>query len=258
MPEPPNHMIMWTMWGPTSKCGSDPLLVAPSLCYQDYPKNQNYHLMFSTPRFRRIQSPSALKAFSAQYCKASGLAIPDAYLCKPNNFVFGIYYDQQLIGGFILGNHTEFRTVEVFASKRKRAEVEQQLGHLEEYTEICCFYIDRKFRAKARYNFFVWLMMTYALKRYGKQYFLFGTCSRSLARLYAQTPKSIPIHRDFIDGKATFIFKAQRNQSLSGMLEIIAYKLKRTLRLKKQASRLYNNTSIQSRRHLIHCMEDKA
>ncbi len=194
--------------------------------------------MFSIPKFRRIQSKSDLQEFATRYGKASGLPIPDSYLYNPNTLVFGIYYAQQLIGGFILGNSAKFRTVDAFASKHKQAEVEQQLGHLEEYTEICCFYIDRKFRTKTSINFFVWLAMTYALQRYGKKYFLFGTCSRSLARLYATTSKSIPVHQDLINGKATFIFKAKRSQSAMGMLEIIAYKFKRTLKLKKRLGRL--------------------
>ena len=127
-----------------------------------------------------------------------------------------------------------FRTIALFASKNNRAIIHQQLGNLEDYKEICCFYIDRKFRIKTKFNFFVWLSMTYALKRYGKKYFLFGTCSQSLARLYAQTPKSIPIHQNLINDKATFIFKASRNTCIMGMLEIIAAKFKRGLRLNKQ------------------------
>ena len=194
--------------------------------------------MFLTPKFKRIQSTSELNEFSNNYCKASGLPIPKMYLHNPNNNVFGIYFNKQLIGGFVLGNSTSFRTIELFANKNNRANLRQQLGHLTEYTEICCFYIDGNFRTKTRINFFVWLTMTYALKRYGKKNFLFGTCSRSLARLYAQTPHSIPIHQDSIDDKETFIFKAKRNKCILGMLEIMIYKFKRTLKLKKRRGHL--------------------
>ena len=194
--------------------------------------------MFSTPTFKRITTTIDLQDFSTNYCNASGLPIPDSYLHNPDNYVFGIYYRKQLIGGFILGNCTEFRTIDFFARKSNQERVVQELGQLEEYTEICCFYIDREFRTKTRFNFFVWLTMTYALKRYGKNNFLFGTCSRSLARLYAQTPKSVPVHRDLINQKATFIFKAKRSHCISGMLEIIAYKFKRTKRLKRKMDKV--------------------
>ena len=190
--------------------------------------------MISTPKFRRLRSKTDLQEFSNHYCQASGLPIPQSYLQNPINNVFGIYFNKQLIGGFILGNSTAFRTLDFFATKTNRPKVQQKLGQLESYTEICCFYIDREFRTKTRFNFFVWLAMTYALKRYGKKYFLFGTCSRSLARLYATTPKSIPIHEDIMEGKATFIFKARRNTCVLGMLEIITYKFRRRLKLNKQ------------------------
>jgi len=190
--------------------------------------------MFSTPKFKRLRSTTDLQAFSNHYCKASGLPIPESYLENSINYVFGIYLGKRLIGGFILGNSTDFRTLDFFASKTNQPKIQQQLGELEAYTEICCFFIDRKFRTNTRFNFFVWLTMTYALKRYGKKYFLFGTCSRSLARLYATTPKSIPIHEDFMEGKATFIFKALRNTCVQGMLEIMAYKFRRRVALKKR------------------------
>lgn len=201
-------------------------------------KIKNDILMISTPKFRRLRSKTDLQEFSNHYCHASGLPIPKSYLQNPINYVFGIYLNKQLIGGFILGNSTAFRTLDFFASKRNQPTIQQQLGQLEAYTEICCFFIDREFRTNTRFNFFVWLTMTYALKRYGKKYFLFGTCSRSLARLYAKTPKSIPIHEDFIDGKATFIFKARRNKCVHGMLEIMAYKFRRRLKLIKQKRNL--------------------
>jgi len=193
--------------------------------------------MFSIPQFKKIKAPATLQEFSNNYCKASGLPIPDQFLNNPDNHVFGIYFQKQLIGGFILGNSSEFRTVELFANELKQGEIYQQLGNKTEYTEICCFYIDRKFRTNTKFNFFVWLAMTYALKRYGRNYFLFGTCSRSLARLYSRTPKSIPLHEDYINGKATFIFKANRSVCIIGMLEIILYKLKRTFKLTKKSRR---------------------
>lgn len=193
--------------------------------------------MFSLPTFKRIKSKSELQEFSKRYCKASGLPIPESFLYNPNNNVFGIYHANQLIGGFILGNSASFRTIELFASENKQEEVYQQLNNTQDYTEICCFYIDRNYRTKTSFNFFVWLAMTFALKRYGRKYFIFGTCSRSLARLYAKTPKSVPIHEDFINRKSTFIFKAKRHHSVTGMLEIIAYKFKRTLKLKRRMSK---------------------
>lgn len=169
------------------------------------------------------------------YVKSSGLAIPDTYLHSPNNHVFGIYWKKELIGGFILGNGPSFRTVELFAQAPKQEDIYEKLEDCSSYTEICCFYIQRKYRTKTTLNFFTWFAMAYALKRFGNKNFLFGTCSRSLAKLYGQTQKSVLINRDFINNKSTFIFKAKQADCLHGMFEIIRHKMKRVLKTSKFA-----------------------
>lgn len=190
------------------------------------------------PQMKQIKTKEKLQLFAQVYKKCSGLPIPDAYLYNPDNHVFGIYWKKQLIGGFILGRGPEFRTIEIFAKEDKHRKVYDQLEEKSDYTEICCFWIQRKFRTKTSLNLFVWLAMTYALKRYGTKYFLFGTCSRSLARLYGQTEKSMMIHRDFINKKPTFIFWAKRSSCVTGMLEIISFKLSRMLRISKKSAAL--------------------
>ena len=180
------------------------------------------------PTLRQITNKDQLNAYSDMYFKCSGLPIPKEYLMNPVNRVFAIFWKGNLIGGFILGRDINFRTIQFFAKEHKQESVISQLGDLTEFTEICCFWIQRKYRTNTFLNIFVWLSMTYALRMYGTKYLLFGTCSRSLARLYGQTSKSIQIHRDRINDKATFIFRAHRSTCVTGMLEIISHKLKRT------------------------------
>lgn len=192
--------------------------------------------MFSLPQFKQIKETKALASFADHYLKSSGLPIPDAYLYNPDNHIFGIYWNHELIGGFILGNGPDFRTIELFAQVEKQASIYEGLENRSDYTEICCFFIKRKFRTKAILNFFTWFAMTYALKRYGNQYFLFGTCSRSLARLYGQTEKSILISRDRVNQKSTFIFWAEKRTCIRGMFEIIFHKLQRTIKTSRIAS----------------------
>ncbi|MDF1695038.1 MAG: hypothetical protein P1U56_04370 [Saprospiraceae bacterium] len=182
------------------------------------------------PTFKQITNHEELSNFSQKYFTCSGLPIPDDYMQNEINRVFAVYWKSELVGGFILGRDVNFRTLEFFAKKEKQSKVIDQLEELSNYTEICCFWIQKKHRTNTYINMYIWLAMTYALRMYGTQYFLFGTCSRSLARLYAQTPKSIQIHRDRINNKATFIFKAHRSSCVSGMLEIISHKLKRTVK----------------------------
>jgi hypothetical protein len=181
------------------------------------------------PTLRQITHKDQLSAYSDKYFKCSGLPIPEEYLMNPVNRVYAIFWKGNLIGGFILGRDTKFRTIQFFANEHKQESVISQLGDLTDFTEICCFWIQRKYRTNTFLNIFVWLSMTYALRMYGTQYLLFGTCSRSLARLYGQTSKSIQIHRDRVNNKTTFIFKAHRSTCVTGMMEIISHKLKRTV-----------------------------
>ncbi|MEM9548455.1 MAG: hypothetical protein AAGA77_20895 [Bacteroidota bacterium] len=182
------------------------------------------------PTLQQITAKDKLDTFSKMYFSCSGLPIPKEYMTNEKNRVFAIYWRKKIIGGFILGRDTNFRTIQFFAKQEKQQSVISKLEELEKYTEITCFWIGRKNRTNTFLNIFVWLSMTYALRMYGTEYFLFGTCSRSLARLYAQTPKSIQIHRDRINKKATFIFKAHRSTCVTGMLEIISHKVKRIIK----------------------------
>jgi len=181
------------------------------------------------PTIRQITTKDELSTFSKMYFSCSGLPIPEEYMHNEANRVFAIYWRNKLIGGFILGRDINFRTIEFFARPEKQASVVSQLRELSKYTEITCFWINKRYRTNTFLNIFVWLSMTYALRMYGTEYFLFGTCSRSLARLYGQTSKSIQIHRDRINNKSTFIFKAHRSSCVTGMFEIISHKLKRTI-----------------------------
>lgn len=183
------------------------------------------------PVMQQLQTKESLEKFSNIYSKASGLPIPESYLHHPDNMVFGIYKNQELIGGFILGKSSNFRTVQLFAQEEKHEMLFEQLEQKELYTEICCFWIKKEVRTKTALNFFIWLSMAYALRKYGTEYVLFGTCSRSLAHLYSATSKVKFLSQDFINKKATFIFWAKQRYAISGISEIVLFKLKRILKI---------------------------
>ena len=181
------------------------------------------------PSLQQITDINELINFSNTYLKFSGLPIPQPYL--DNNRVFGIYFKGELVGGFILGTGTDFRTINCFAKAESHAQLQNQMGDLSNYTELCCFWIDAKYRSKTTINFFTWLSMSYSLKKYGTSRLLFGTCSRGLARLYSATEHSKLIHKDRIKGKQTFVYVAQRKHYVSGIVEIVLHKAKRMLKM---------------------------
>lgn len=185
------------------------------------------------PTLLQLQTTASRENFSEIYCKASGLPIPESYLHHPNNRVFGVYKNQELIGGYILGNGSNFRTIALFAQEDKHDMLYEQLEHKELYTEICCFWIKKEVRTKTTLNFFIWLTMAYALKRYGTPYVIFGTCSRSLAQLYSSTSKVKFLSEDIVKRKSTFIFWSKQRYAISGISEIVFHKLKRVLKMAK-------------------------
>jgi len=192
--------------------------------------------MFSLPKLRRIHQTAALRTYGQAYAASSGLPVPEDYLLAPENHCYGLYYQRQLIGGFILGNTATYRTIAVFARPEQQADVRRQLT--DSTTEICCFFIQREFRTHTPLNFVVWLSLLYCLLRHGRREILFGTCSASLARLYAQTRWSEPIHTDRVDGRNTYIFRARRGKAMAGFVKILGHKLRRVRRISGRNTRM--------------------
>lgn len=194
----------------------------------------------SIPQLKQITDTAALAQFGNTYSSFSGLPVPSSYL--ENNRVFAIYYKGDMIGGFILATGSDFRTINCFAKPTAHAELHEKMGNLATYTELCCFWIDVKYRSKTAVNMFIWMSMSYALKKYGTQYLLFGTCSKGLARLYSATEHSILIHKDRINRKHTFVFVAQRKHSIVGISQIVLHKVKRMLQMQVKRAFMNNLT----------------
>ncbi len=186
--------------------------------------------MLHVPSFRRITQPQAINRFAEAYFQCSGFKVPDEYYAT--NQTFGIYWQGELIGGFVLGSGPSLRTLEVFAGCEERRRLYEQVRALGvDHTEMCCFWIQPSCRKKTGLNFFVWLCVGYALRVYGSKQLIFGTNSVRLATLYDAAPKSTLIHTDYLNQKRTFIFTGPRKDCLSGVVHILYYKIKRLMAL---------------------------
>lgn len=192
--------------------------------------------MFHLPHFRRIKDGESLAYYASEYADCSGLPVPRNYLQASENHVFGIFWKKQLIGGFILGAQANFRSLQCFAKEDQHAALQLQMGAADQYSEICCFFIKSQYRTHMKLNLFVWLSLTYAIRRFGRTKLLFGTNKVPLARLYGQTHRSRPFHEDRINGQRTFLFVSERKHSVRGMLEIIRFKIKRFRRIQRRAT----------------------
>jgi len=194
--------------------------------------------MLSLPTFRQLTNAAERQTYAEQYEACSGLPVPQEYLLSPDTNVFGIYYQKTLIGGFMLGFGQDFRTVQLFAQQEAQPAVKASMGNAADYTELCCLWLARRHRTTFVINTFTWLVMLYALLRFANRRLLFGTCSLSLARLYATSKKTNLLHEDFVQRKRTFIFTAQKQDYFVGILNVLWHKCGRTLRLSRWNFRL--------------------
>lgn len=185
--------------------------------------------MLHLPKFRKLSTIQELEFYAETYEQCSGLPVPMTYL--EANQVFGIYLQGKMVGGFILGSGEQLRTIEFFAAPEIHEQLYTRMETPDSYTEICCFWIDRTYRRKTSINYFIWVSMAYALKKYGSKNIIFGTCSPRLAALYSATPRSVFLHSDFIKNKQTFIFIAKKKGCIGGILQIVYHKLKRLLQI---------------------------
>ena len=110
--------------------------------------------MLGLPKLKLIETQKELSFFGKVYFKNSGLPVPEQYLNNPRNRVFGIYYKKEMIGGFILGNGPDFRTIEVFAKEEIHDELYANMQGRANYTEICCFWDQKNLQNQNQHQLF--------------------------------------------------------------------------------------------------------
>lgn len=209
--------------------------------------------MLPFPTFSRISTCQELDAFAIIYTKCSGFNVPRDYY--ESNQVFGIYYKNSMIAGFVLGKGETMRTLEVFVGDEYRESLYQQVQASEAHTEMCCFWIDPAFRKKTALNFFVWGCVAYALQVHGTSRLIFGTNSVRLAALYSSASKSQLLHRDFLNQKQTFVFAGPRKHCLLGVAQILHYKIKRLLKIARKGNKPALRCSANVNNELQNCTE---
>ena len=161
-------------------------------------------------------------AYKAKYESISGLLLPYEYLANSDVYVFK--NKDEIIGGFILGFNSPLRTVETFVSEINILSF-SNLFQGDNFCEVCCFWINKSYRKNPFYNSRCWLEMAYAIRRQPKDYILFGTKSKGLAKMYNYPKASELVHKDNIGSQQTYIFLARRNQIVLGTCQLISSKL---------------------------------
>ena len=198
--------------------------------------------MLHFPKFTQIHNSAEIDVFANSYFQCSGFNVNRDYY--ETNQVFAIYYQGNMVGGFVLGAGKTLRTLEVFAGNEHRDNLYLQVQEAQTHTEMCCFWMASDIRKKTRLNFFVWLCVAYALWAYGTPQLIFGTNSVRLAALYSATPKCRLLHGDYLNHKQTFIFTGPRKDCLIGVAQILYYKMKRLAKIAGKRNKPSVNFSV--------------
>ena len=149
-----------------------------------------------------------------------------------------------MIGGFILGMGPTFRTIDFFAAAENQPDLTKKLVDPNKFTEITCFWLDSKHRSQSYTNLLTWIKLALAIKKHSNPYLLFGTNSKGLARLYNISKESFLVHDDLCNNKKTYVFVAQTRYCIKGILEIMAFKVKRMIsRFRRKSIRMNFNLS---------------
>lgn len=190
--------------------------------------------MKNLPVLNQLSKQSEFNEYASAYEKCSGLPVPISYLS--NNKTFALSLNGKMIGGFILGMGPEFRTIDFFAKAENKSALKEKLIAPNQFTEITCFWLDTKHRAQSITNLLTWIKLALAIKKHSNPYLLFGTNSKGLARLYNISKESFLVHDDFCNHKKTYVFVARTRYCIKGILEIMAFKVKRMISLARRKS----------------------
>jgi len=157
-----------------------------------------------------LLSGKQLNEFSEAYFKLSNLDVPISYLERSS--VFGFYIDNNLIGGFILAKSykNQLRTIEFFSSDREKRKLYKSLKRLDQYLEVTCFWLARKYRRRGNVRSRSWVILASKIVKENKDLVIYGTNNNGLAKLYSYPKTSTLLHRDNVNNKDTFIFITTR------------------------------------------------
>ena len=179
---------------------------------------------------KRIYSLTKIKEFSDLYFKASGFKVPLGYLVTSQVYV--CERDGEFKGGFVVGKSNEYkRTIEVFVSvDNKEAMYKQNKDTI----EVCCFWMDKNFSASKWSSALCWIQMCWIIFRQKEKQIIWGTNSLGLARVYDLPSRSYCIHIEQSGPRFNYVFKAETNYFLLGVVSVVKNKLFRNTDKRKR------------------------
>lgn len=184
----------------------------------------NFFRMFF---LRKITQPHHLKEFREKYIHASGLNVSEDFLGTRSVYaVFDIR--NKMRGGFVLGNSSPYRTIEVFAGEPNRQKLYDYIQGTS-YCELNCLWLSVKYR-KGFMCYWFWILFALKVSMQREAMLIYGTIAKGLADIYGYPRKSKLLHTEelmFSNKMRThWIFIGARTDFFVGVLETFIYKFK--------------------------------
>ena len=168
-----------------------------------------------------------LKEFRDKYISVSGLNVP-MDLLKTRSTYAAFNLKNKMCGGFVLGNHSPYRTIEVFAGEQNRKKLYDYIEGTS-YCELNCLWLSKNYR-NGLFTYWFWILFAIKVSMQKESMLICGTIASSLADIYGYPRNSKLLHSEelLFNGKIrkSWIFIFRRTDFFVGVLETFIYKFK--------------------------------
>ncbi|HUR10000.1 MAG TPA: hypothetical protein VM012_01450 [Flavitalea sp.] len=152
----------------------------------------------------------------------------------------------KMCGGFVLGNISPYRTIEVFAGEKSKKQLYDFIEGTT-YCELNCLWLSVKYR-KGILCYWFWILFALKVTMQKEHMLICGTIAKTLADIYGYPRKSKLLHSEelmFNDKMRTsWIFVFARTDFFVGVLETFIYKFKNNGKKPVKYKRVNVNLSV--------------
>ena len=194
---------------------------------------------------RKITQDHLLKEFRDKYISVSGLNVPEDFL-RSRSVYAAFNLRNKMCGGFVLGNISPYRTIEVFAGEQSRKKLYDYIDGTS-YCELNCLWLSANYR-KGILTYWFWILFAIKVSMQRESMLICGTIASSLADIYGYPRKSKLLHTEelpFNDKiRRSWIFIFRRTDFFVGILETFIYKFKNNGKKPVKYKRVNLNLSV--------------
>jgi hypothetical protein len=176
---------------------------------------------------RKINQDHQLREFREKYIAVSGLNVPEDFL-KSRSVYAAYNLRNRMCGGFVLGNISPYRTIEVFAGEQNKKKLNDYIEGTS-YCELNCLWLSVMYR-KGILCYWFWILFALKVSRQPELMLIYGTIAKSLADIYGYPRKSKLLHTEELmftnKMRTSWIFIGAKSDFFVGVLETFIYKFK--------------------------------